>query len=213
MNRNTMTNRQYRGMQSKRAGGALREPHNGELHLVPRARTCLHRQDTRADEAAPTAEYVWAVPRLLHKGGTTGLSRNARRWSSVVFEAKHTDDDRIKYDRLTGDQIEDLEMHHRLGAVAFVLVSFGLQGYYRIPWEVWRDMKQIYGRKYITREEAERYSVPFVSGVIRIMEYVYKAEEILNWDADHNNVCVACGGLSVGGTKMCIECRQKRGLL
>lgn len=87
-----------------------------------------------------------------------------------MFEAKHTDADTIKYDRLTGDQIDDLDMHHKLGAVAFVLVSFGLEGFYRIPWEVWRDMKAIYGRKYITRQEAEQYRVRYVSGVIRFLE-------------------------------------------
>ena len=104
---------------------------------------------------------------------------------SVVFEAKHTDTDRITYDRLTGDQIDDLEMHYKLGAVAFVLVSFGLEGFYRIPWAVWRDMKAIYGRKYITKQEAERFRVPYVCGVIRMLEYVHKPEERLNWDTYH----------------------------
>ena len=89
---------------------------------------------------------------------------------SVVFEAKHTDDDRIKYSRLTDEQVEKLSTHHNLGAAAFVLVSFGLQDFYRVPWEVWRDMKAIYGRKYLKPEELEQYRVQYIAGVLKLLE-------------------------------------------
>lgn len=98
---------------------------------------------------------------------------------SVVFEAKHTDTDRIKYDRLTDEQVEKLSTHHKLGAAAFVLVSFGLQDFFRIPWEVWRDMKAIYGRKYIKQQECEPYRVRYISGVLKLLEGIepeYKKE-------------------------------------
>ena len=72
---------------------------------------------------------------------------------AVVFEAKHTDDDRIEYNRLTKEQRDDLEHHHKLGAVAFVLVSMSLTECFRVPWPVWRDMAATYGRKYMTRDE------------------------------------------------------------
>lgn len=88
---------------------------------------------------------------------------------SIKFEAKHTDDARIERSRLTDRQMEKLESHHRLGALAFVLVSFSLQEFARIPWPVWRDMAKIYGRKYITREEAREYSVPCVAGTIKLL--------------------------------------------
>lgn len=89
---------------------------------------------------------------------------------SVVFEAKHTDDDRIKYDRLTDEQVEKLTTHHALGAAAFVMVSFGLQAFYRVPWEVWRDMKATFGRKYIKQTELEPYRVQYMSGVLKLLE-------------------------------------------
>lgn len=89
---------------------------------------------------------------------------------SVVFEAKHTDSDRITYDRLSEEQLDALAKHHKLGAATFVLVSFGLQDFYRIPWETWRDMKQIYGRKYIRPDELEDFRVDFLSGVIKMLE-------------------------------------------
>lgn len=102
---------------------------------------------------------------------------------SVVFEAKHTESDRIEYSRLTGEQVEQLERHHNLGAVAFVLVSFGLQDFYRIPWPVWRDMKEIYGYKHIKQPELEQYRVQYIAGVVKLLEGIelnYNSEKGAN---------------------------------
>lgn len=89
---------------------------------------------------------------------------------SIYFEAKHTDDDRIEQRRLTGEQADDLEAHHKLGALAFVLVSFSLCDFYRVPWPVWRDMTETYGRKYIKQIELEPYEVPAVAGYIKLLD-------------------------------------------
>lgn len=91
---------------------------------------------------------------------------------AVVFEAKHTDSDRIEYSRLTQEQRDRLDLHHKLGAVAFVLVSFGLRDFYRIPWEVWRDMKELSGYKHMKRPECEPYRVQYMAGVIKLLEGV-----------------------------------------
>lgn len=89
---------------------------------------------------------------------------------SVVFEAKHTDTDRIEYSRLTEDQVDRLELHHNLGAVAFVLVSFGMQDFFRVPWPQFRDMKAVFGRKYIKPEDVKMFRVPYIAGVIKMLE-------------------------------------------
>ena len=130
---------------------------------------------------------------------------------SVVFEAKHTDDDRIKYDRLTDEQVEKLNMHHELGALAFVLVSFGLQDFYRIPWEVWRDMKKIYGRKYIKQEEVEQYRVKYMSGVLKLLEDVYTVVDLnaLSAPIISPDACVACGAYAGEGSHLCPSCQAK----
>lgn len=88
---------------------------------------------------------------------------------AIVFEAKHTDDERIEFSRLTEMQREALEKHHKLGALSFVLVSIGLTDFYRVPWPVWRDMAENYGRKYITHAELSPYEVPAVAGYIKIL--------------------------------------------
>ena len=89
---------------------------------------------------------------------------------SVVFEAKTASADRIEYRAVTKDQNDRLELHWKLGASAFVLVSFALQDFYRVPWEVWRNMKGIYGRKYIKQAELEEYRVQYIAGVIKLLE-------------------------------------------
>ena len=88
---------------------------------------------------------------------------------SIYFEAKHTDDERIEQRRLTQEQQDDLEAHHKLGAIAFVLVSVSLMDFYRVPWPVWRDMAEIYGRKYMTHAELSRYEVPATAGFIKFL--------------------------------------------
>lgn len=89
---------------------------------------------------------------------------------AIVFEAKHTDDDRIEQRRVNQEQADDLELHHKLGATAFVLVSFGLCDFYVVPWPVWRDMAEIYGRKYVKQSELEPYEVQAVAGYIKILD-------------------------------------------
>lgn len=96
---------------------------------------------------------------------------------AVVFEAKHTDSDRIEYNRLTPEQLSSLSEHHRLGAAAFVVVSFGLQDFYRIPWETWRDMKTIYGRKHIKQPELEPFRVQYIAGVLKLLEGIETTAE------------------------------------
>lgn len=122
---------------------------------------------------------------------------------SVVFEAKHTDSDRIEYSRLTDEQIERLRKHHRLGAAAFVLVSFGLQDFFRIPWEVWEHMKDIYGRKYIKAAELEQYRVQFIAGVIKLLDgYVQEQSAPLP------DICVVCGKYAGEGSHVCPNCKK-----
>lgn len=88
---------------------------------------------------------------------------------SIVFEAKHTDSDRMKRDVISEEQEKRLERHAALGADCFVMVSFGFQRFFKIPWEVFRDMKEHYGRKYITPEDVRDYEVRYIGGVLQIL--------------------------------------------
>ncbi|MDR2513889.1 MAG: Holliday junction resolvase RecU [Christensenellaceae bacterium] len=78
---------------------------------------------------------------------------------SVVFEAKHTTDERIDQNRVTQEQGSRLDKHASMGAECFVVVGFSMNDFFKVPWEVWRDMKNHFGRKYATIEELEQYRV------------------------------------------------------
>lgn len=90
---------------------------------------------------------------------------------AVCFEAKHTDTDRIHYNALTAKQKDVLEKYYTAGAKCGVCVAFW-DIFSTIPWEVWRDMQKLYGRKYITREEAAEFEVKFENGCCLFMDWV-----------------------------------------
>lgn len=84
---------------------------------------------------------------------------------SIVFEVKSTNESTIKQSVLTDNQSNLLECHYKLGAIAFVCVAIG-QNYFTIPWNKWRDMKKIYGRKYIKADEVKDFQVRYVHGIM-----------------------------------------------
>lgn len=88
---------------------------------------------------------------------------------AVVFEAKHTDSDRMLRSVISSEQEKQLDRHAALGAECFVMVSFGFQEFFKIPWEVFRDMKEHYGRKYIKPEDVKEYAVRYIGGVLRFL--------------------------------------------
>lgn len=83
---------------------------------------------------------------------------------SIMFEAKRTTKDRITRDVLTDTQMETLEEHNRLGALCGVCICIQ-DDFFFIPWNVWRDMKEMYGRKYLTAADIEEYRVRFDGAV------------------------------------------------
>lgn len=87
---------------------------------------------------------------------------------SVVFEAKHSDRDQISQGRITKAQWADLDAHLSLGALCYVLISFGFQVFSLIPWTQWRDMKNQVGRLYLkpTDELVEVYRVKAIAGKV-----------------------------------------------
>ncbi len=92
-----------------------------------------------------------------------------RTGRSVVFDAKHTDTDRIQQSVISDEQEKDLNEHESYGAYCFVLVSFSFERYYKIPWQTFKNMKTIYGRKYVKPEDIKEYRVPYVGGILRFL--------------------------------------------
>ena len=74
---------------------------------------------------------------------------------TVVFDAKFTEADRIRYQVLSDFQREALLKYSELGAIAFVLVGFKNGKIYKIDINEWVNMKQDFGRLYIKQSELD----------------------------------------------------------
>ena len=89
---------------------------------------------------------------------------------AVNFEAKYTDRDRLEQSVVTAAQAERLERAFSYGAHTFVMVAFGIHDVFRIPWAVWRSMKERFGRKYITPADVREYTVLHFNGYLMFLE-------------------------------------------
>lgn len=88
---------------------------------------------------------------------------------SICFEAKYTTTDKLKQSIVSDKQAEVLDFKHRLGALVGICAGIGTK-YYFIPWEVWSNMKERYGRKYVKEEDIDSFQVPFRQGVMFLEE-------------------------------------------
>lgn len=89
---------------------------------------------------------------------------------SIVFEAKSTTTDRMKRAALTDEQMKRLRNHHERGALAAVCVEIQ-DSFFFVPWLVWEDMKNLYGRQYVTAADIETFRVRF-NGSVLFLDYV-----------------------------------------
>lgn len=91
---------------------------------------------------------------------------------AVIFEAKHTDSDRITEAVITDTQRRNLDDFQKMGAQCFVMVSMGFRDFFRVPWGIFGNMKSRYGRKYMKLEELEPFKLKQYGGTLLILEGV-----------------------------------------
>nr|DAU70918.1 MAG TPA: recombination protein [Caudoviricetes sp.] len=89
---------------------------------------------------------------------------------SIVFEAKHTMQDKMLQSVLTDVQIHSLLTHESLGAKAGVCISIQDEFFF-IPIRIWANMKELYGRKYIRADDIQEYKVKF-NGAVMFLDYI-----------------------------------------
>ena len=100
-----------------------------------------------------------------------------RDGTGIMFEAKHTDSNRINQSVVTDKQWESLDIYERFGAHCYVMVSMGLMKFYRVPWDVWKKMKELFGHKFMTEQELEPYKLQEKQCTILILEGVELKDE------------------------------------
>ena len=89
--------------------------------------------------------------------------------STIAFEAKHTDGEKLLQRVVTPTQAAALQKFHELGGAAAVCAGIG-DDCFMIPWAVFADMKRLYGRLYVTAADIAEYRVKF-DGVIWFLDY------------------------------------------
>ena len=149
------------------ATGRLNRAYGGYWEAIIDA-ACAYYSRIGFAEIEKTPEPMRPVSRPNSKGqflacftkkGQPDYKGTIKGGKAVVFEAKHTDTDRMHQSVITDEQEKRLNSHFSLGADCFVLVSFKLRRYYKVPWDVFRSMKEHYGRKYITPDDIQEYEI------------------------------------------------------
>ena len=88
---------------------------------------------------------------------------------TVLVEAKFTDTDRLEQSRVSPGQTEYMDQQSKLGARCYVLAGYGSGEVYCVPWSVWACMKEIFGRKYVTEKDLDKYRVPLARNNILLI--------------------------------------------
>lgn len=92
--------------------------------------------------------------------------------TGIMFEAKHTDSDRINQNVVTDTQWKNLDIYEQFGAHCYVMVSIKLERFYRVPWNAWKHMKELFGHKYMNEQELLPYRLQERKQTILILEGV-----------------------------------------
>jgi len=90
--------------------------------------------------------------------------------SMIIFDAKATDKDRIQRSAVTAEQEECFDRYQKMGAHCFLVITLGFDRFYRIPWEIFRDMKDKFGHKYMDENDLNSFKIPFTYGKVLYLE-------------------------------------------
>ncbi|MGO5158712.1 MULTISPECIES: Holliday junction resolvase RecU [unclassified Bilifractor] len=90
--------------------------------------------------------------------------------TAIMFDAKHTDSDRINQTVVTEEQTSDLNEFEKMGAHVYILVGIGMENFYRVPWDVWKNMKELFGHKHMDRTDLEPYRLKEAGTTILFLE-------------------------------------------
>ena len=103
---------------------------------------------------------------VFEKKGQPDFKGTVLGGQSVVFEAKHTSGARITLDRVEQHQLANLSLHKGLGGECFILISFELKSFYRVPIDDWEALPGALNKKSANEKDLTQYKVDVKHGVI-----------------------------------------------
>lgn len=95
-----------------------------------------------------------------------GTLKNGR---SIVFEAKHTNTTNLAFNRLEQHQKGALEIHDRLGAMSFILISFSLDNFYKVSYKDWVKLESGIGKKSVNEKDLAAYRLDSGKGLVKFL--------------------------------------------
>lgn len=158
----------YRNLQNKANGESFEE-------LVIRA--CEYYKVTGAADIEKTPEPLQPISNIEGSKVIAIYTKKAQAdfkgvllgGKAVYFETKSTVNDKILQSVVTHHQTESINSKHNLGCVCFVLCAVANE-YYKIPWDVWSDMKNIFNHRYMDQHDLQPYKCTVTSGIIKFLD-------------------------------------------
>ncbi|WP_196603444.1 Holliday junction resolvase RecU [Pectinatus haikarae] len=95
-----------------------------------------------------------------------------RGGKSIIFEAKFTDKDRIQQSVLTKTQFDMLAQHLETRAAVYICCGIA-DKYYMIPFNIWSNMKAVFGRSYIVQQDINAYQVKRTMAAVMFLDYIH----------------------------------------
>jgi recombination protein U len=185
-------NHAARGRESRRAGGSF-EAYLENLFELYSKYGIMHLEKTPEPMKVIRPAGPGQFLACFQKSAQPDFKGTLHGGRSIVLEAKHTDSDRILQSALTDNERDELETYYRLGAVAGVVVSFGLIKFCYVPYIAWKHMELFAGHKHIKAAECEPYLAPFLERVnknvkeeFQSIDKNYQREYILRTKAPEN---------------------------
>lgn len=83
----------------------------------------------------------------------------------MAFEAKKTQTNKISQNVVTPHQWKALDKYAELGGTTGLCVGIKDETFW-LEWYIWKNMKQIYGRKYVTAEDIQPFKVQFNGSIL-----------------------------------------------
>lgn len=96
---------------------------------------------------------------VFTKKAQTDYKGTLKGGRTLLYEAKYTNADRMEQSRISEGQSQYMNKHEALGALCYVICGFGSGAVYLIPWNVWQNMKEHFGRKYIKEIDIQKYKL------------------------------------------------------
>lgn len=163
----------------KRRISGLKSKRNGSIfeHMIDRA--CRYYESREIAYIQKTPEPMRITGRTNRNGvfqavfdkkaqpDYTGTLGNG---ISIVFEAKHTNNTNIKFNRIELHQESELDKHTELGAATFILVSFSTKHFYKVPWLEWLNLKETIGKKSVNEKDLKEYEVEVSEGIVKFLD-------------------------------------------